>query len=152
MTYEQFVTILGKIKYKEGWKIKPRDLGNGFFEFTWYWTAPNTKVNSESWRPTLNVMGVPRIIDPSYWSEDGLVKMAFEEVISCELHEVREFFRYEGVRIFNPHALVANHKQIAEYEEEVLQVTTAMDRAYGQQDLNVGAWIRWRNRSYSPEK
>lgn len=103
-TFDEIETLLGKVKYKEGWWLNIQ-LDYDFVDqdmqcrpyLQWvFWGPCATTGKTEEQRCRKWFL--------SYHMTDGeLVQTAFGAALQAEDHECREFFLFDGHRVMNPH-------------------------------------------------
>lgn len=118
MKYIEAVEVVNNIKYKEGWKLlvlpahsgQPWEPGDGDVELKMRWIF--SAIDAETLDPnsTQDIVGASRDLPRDVTSVD-LVKHAMDLAIETEVHEAREFFRYKGKIIFNPHVSPGGRKR-----------------------------------------
>ncbi len=100
MYFSEAQAVLARISYKKGWKLSlHRDSGT---EWLWWlqvhFTVPDMitgkpfHFNSRRW-----------LVDGEHQTYDDIVGTAFLAIKTAEEHEVMEFFKLDGISIFNPH-------------------------------------------------
>lgn len=99
MTHEEVWEILQKISYKPGWSFDFEE--SSFRTITVAATVKNSRDNP-LWEELTMRMSVP--FDPRMTKKEFLFQV-MRIVAEIELHEVQEFFRYDGKVIFDPHTI-----------------------------------------------
>lgn len=110
-----------KVSYKKGWTLAVYE-ERGRVCFEWMWRAPDAVTG----KLDMQIRSGPEEVT-DYATEDSFVKLVFRAVQWCEDHETREFFRYSGVQIFDPHkSVLPQPKQEAEdfYRRDLQRLTT----------------------------
>lgn len=105
--------ILAEVTYKPGWTLDTDIDGRGEAYMVWRWRAPDA---SGHYGGTMAVSGRRWFISP-YMSRSELVNTALLAALTAEEHETREFFRYKGKRVFNPHVNVERLFEVCEDED-----------------------------------
>lgn len=100
--------ILEQIQYKPGWYLSS-DYNVTYLR--WTWKAKCVKTGSE-----VDVTGRKWILS-EHMTESELVCTALKAALTCEEHETREHFTYEGKRVFNPHINVRRLLEICDDED-----------------------------------
>lgn len=91
--------VISKIRYKSGWSFRIGEKnGIAFIQVSVDKTVGRCSLTGEpvSWR------GGKRFLS-EWMTEQELVGVCFDAIKSAEEHEMREFFRYNGASIYNPH-------------------------------------------------
>jgi len=89
--------VLGRITYKEGWKLDWME-SDGLLLFEWQSRRPDSRTGEvEVGR------GGPNFLRTYDLTEESLVRMVFAAALRFEEHECREFFMYDDQRPFDPH-------------------------------------------------
>lgn len=97
--------IINEITYKPGWGFRVEHLGFGdtghyFVQVTVDETADaafNTQTGEqEAWRGG-------KVLLSQWMTRNEIVRSAHKAVVSAEMHELDEMFRYRGRSIYNPH-------------------------------------------------
>lgn len=96
MNIEQVAAIVKDISYKPGWVSHVYVLGDST---VLYYTADVTCIYTGE---QVTLTGTHSVIGP-WMSRGELVRTAYRAILSLEMHELQERFRYKGVRVFNPH-------------------------------------------------
>lgn len=108
---EDMEEIVGKIRYKPGWELRLRE-EPGRFYLQWHFSNPDAK------NPMLVTPVFGRKWFLSTWmTESEIVQTALMGALAAEEHECREFFRYEGKRVFNPHIDVRSLMEVCDRED-----------------------------------
>ncbi|QIG76188.1 ribosome modulation factor-like domain-containing protein [Rhizobium phage RHph_I4] len=108
MTNEEIIKIVSQITYKPGWKIlfgidgegssNPRAYAQISVDAT---TEASLDAASRDGTRT-PWKGSKRYVSP-YMCRQEIVGMCFGLIQDAESHEMREWFRYQGASIYNPH-------------------------------------------------
>lgn len=86
--------ILRKFTYKPDWSFTIRD---GMLIIKTF--APDTD-DMKSIVPVSTVASIPRFVRAEFpWD-----RWLLDQIMSVEDHEAREFFKIDGVKVFDPHA------------------------------------------------
>lgn len=104
--------IAKQITYRKGWRLTLSDASVGKRPYIqWSFMAACTKtgkvseVSSRKW------------LLSRWMTESELVYTAYKAALAAEEHESREFFRYQGKRILNPHLDVKALMKVCEQED-----------------------------------
>jgi hypothetical protein len=109
LTQQEMIDIVDDITYKPTWCINcRRELDGGLYVQIEATTLDSITHEPSTWRGGKHYL--------SQWMcRQEVVGVVFSAIEKAELHEMREFFRYKGASIYNPHldpdALVAVAKQ-----------------------------------------
>lgn len=96
MTFDQLVEIVSEISYKPGWAIHlHRDAGRPYVQLTAVSIDSVTHVPCD-WKSGKSYLSV-------HMCRQEIVGAVFGLIRAAEEHEMREFFRYKGASIYNPH-------------------------------------------------
>lgn len=95
-TFNELVLLLEKVSYKQGWElVVGRTMERPYLQ--WCFFGP-CSVTGEPQRHYCRKWFL------SYHMTDGeVVQTAFGAALQAEEHECREFFKYDGKVIMNPH-------------------------------------------------
>lgn len=96
LTVEEIKSIVEAITYKPDWSIHLKDDGERM-----YVQIEATTLDSITKEPTKWKSG-KSYLSP-FMCRQEIVGTVFSAIEKAELHEIREFFRYKGASIFNPH-------------------------------------------------
>jgi hypothetical protein len=90
--------LVAEITYKEGWVLQLlHDTDGRNLSLQWHFPAPCAKTGVVQQQYT-------RVHRLSPAATDGeIVQTAFAAALQAEEHECREFFKFAGRRIFDPH-------------------------------------------------
>jgi hypothetical protein len=93
--FEELRVIADAITYKETWQLHIKYDGRMFFQWSWIAPCANTGArelqHSRKWYLS------------KHMTDGEIVQTAFAAALQAEEHECREFFKYAGVRVMNPH-------------------------------------------------
>lgn len=99
--WHEFEAIIAAITYKPGWYIRTG------LEDTRMWLQVGVTEEAEIAFDPIEGKKVPWRGAKHYLSEhmcrNEVVSLVFHAIERAEMHEVREWFRYKGRSIFNPH-------------------------------------------------
>lgn len=100
MTLDEIGKIVALCTYKPGWSLQvfQEKCINGRMYLK---VDVNGGVCSVSGQP-VDWRGAKHTLSP-FMCKQEIVGVCFKAIQQAEEHELREFFRYRGVRIFNPH-------------------------------------------------
>lgn len=100
MTIDDVYNVIGRIEYKESWKILVLwdESEREYLHFRWTFERPDrdTKKVQAGYGPWFHVLS-------SELDEESLVRRLFQAALQVEEHECREHFIYNGERPMNPH-------------------------------------------------
>lgn len=102
MTHKEMAEIAGSITYKPGWEI-------GLWADTRYRGEhrPYVQIGATTQDSTGDHALVPwksgKLYLSPHMSRQEIVSAVFGLIADAEMHEAREWFRYKGASIFNPH-------------------------------------------------
>jgi hypothetical protein len=96
LTFEQMQQIVGEITYKPGWTITLSTDGHRPYLQIGATTLDSVTQEIVPWR------GAKAYLSPHMCRQE-VVSEVFHLIERAELHEMREFFRYRGASIYNPH-------------------------------------------------
>ena len=96
LTKQQIFDTISKITFRPGHALEvDRDERGIWFEVTHY--RPDSVTDEMGWG-----RGGRRYVQ-EHWTASDLIRNIYGAFLAYEEHEVREFFRYEGEKIFSPH-------------------------------------------------
>jgi len=96
ITNEELQTIVGNISYKPGWQILLKmDETRPYIQIQAE-TADSITLERAMWRSAKHYLSY-------HMCRQEVVSSVFHAIERAELHEMREFFRYKGASIYNPH-------------------------------------------------
>lgn len=96
MTNQEIAIILARITYKT-WSLRVTDLGTPNPSIQWVFEGPCAKTGK------MDIQFCRKHRLSQYMTPGEIVQTAFAAALQAEEHECREFFAYNGHRIFNPH-------------------------------------------------
>lgn len=97
MTLVELGRIVGACSYKPGWKINVDvDAGGRPFIQIAATTQCSVTLTPTAWKSGKTYLTL-------YMCRQEVVSAVYSAIEKAELHEVREFFRYRGASIYNPH-------------------------------------------------
>jgi hypothetical protein len=105
--------VLSRVSYKSGWYLEHSLDSAGREYLRWSWRAIDA----------VSLVDEGGMVKGRRWwlspqmTESEVVQTALMAALSAEEHETREFFRYEGKRVFNPHINVRNLLKICDDED-----------------------------------
>lgn len=105
LSLDRINKILSRIKYKPGFKIKAMqayyDIEIRFYQYG----IPNAlKPEEESSQPLISTMIITEeCIDRVKNLESLIIERVRHQIITMELHEVDEWFKFDDVCVNNPH-------------------------------------------------
>ena len=105
MTFSDASLIIGRISYKPNWNLCLKEVTDTI----WLLSASFITVDSVDARPT-SLETRYWLVDPTF-SEYDIVYTAFLCLEEAENHEIKEFFKVDGVSIFNPHITMSARKE-----------------------------------------
>lgn len=120
LTFAEAQCILNRITYKPNWILC---LHKQTPDFWLLWVVFETIDSTDG---TLVSLESRSWYIDSTFTEDAVITAAFLAIQQTEEHELREFFRVDGIGIFNPHITVAAHK--AAYQATFEQPCLLEDR------------------------
>lgn len=96
LTPQEIRTIVRSVTYKPGWEILLKgEPGNLYVQIKATTLDSVTHVPTE-WTSGKNYLS-------EWMCRQEVVGVVFSAIEKAELHEMREFFRYKGASIYNPH-------------------------------------------------
>jgi hypothetical protein len=103
MDFEAANVVLARVKYKDGFRVQlfPSQFdGEAILKLSHALTVDPADEQIDN-RPQKAIqVGIGKMTD------SDLVHRVFAEILSWEQHEACEYFRFDGVQIFSPHANV----------------------------------------------
>jgi len=104
MDLPELIEIISNITYKDGWEVRLFRANDGtryyiqveVSEHTEAALDPRRKSPPQAWR------GGKHYLSPHMCRQE-VVGVCYSAIEKAELHEIREWFRYRGAAIFNPH-------------------------------------------------
>lgn len=99
--------IVSRITYKPGWELRLSEGESDWNLYVWF-RAIDAMTGETSW-----FRGRRWAISP-HSDEESLVGTCLLAIKTVEEHETLEFFKYDGVSIFNPHMTIAARKSAFE--------------------------------------
>lgn len=104
LSRQEMQDIVDNITYKPTWCINLKEDERGLYVQISATTLDSVSLVSTSWTGGKNYLS-------EWMCRQEVVGVVFSAIEKAELHEMREFFRYKGASIYNPHldpdALVA---------------------------------------------
>lgn len=104
--------IIDKVKYKEGWTLNMVMENKDTVAI--HWTCRGLHATHPE-RGIVDIIGRQTCVK-LWWSETFLVHEIFLMAQEMEIHECAEFFRYKGVRVYNPHTDIDKLVKVGEVE------------------------------------
>lgn len=102
LTFAEAVEIVAKVQYKPGWRFHVSSYQSYPAPICYLqiiFTAPDVRTGIPG-----NIAGIVWPFHAELYDEKQLLGLALQAVLHCEDHEAREFFRYDGKQIYDPHA------------------------------------------------
>ncbi len=96
LTVEDMHAIVNQITYKPNWKIHLKDDTDRLYVQIEATTPDSLSGELTTWRSGKTYLS-------PFMCRQEVVGAVFGAIEKAELHEIREFFRYKGASIFNPH-------------------------------------------------
>jgi hypothetical protein len=96
LTPAQIADIVGAITYKPDWKIHLKDDGDRQYVQIEATTLDSITKQPTTWKSGKNYLS-------PFMCRQEVVGVVFGAIEKAEIHEMREFFRYRGASIYNPH-------------------------------------------------
>ena len=96
LTIEQMKSLVGACTYKPGWEIIFDNDGERPFVQIAATTLCSASGEASAWKSGKTYLS-------PYMCRQEVVSAVYGAIEKAELHEIREFFRYKGASIFNPH-------------------------------------------------
>lgn len=96
LTIEQMKSLVEACTYKPGWEIIFDNDGERPFVQIAATTLCSVSGEASAWKSGKTYLS-------PYMCRQEVVSAVYGAIEKAELHEVREFFRYKGASIFNPH-------------------------------------------------
>lgn len=119
LTVEEIREIVESITYKPQWNILLGDDGERLFVQIEATTLDSRTKEETTWKSGKTYLS-------PFMCRQEIVGAVFGTIEKAELHEMREFFRYRGVSIYNPHldpdalAEVAKKKESFNFREDAM--------------------------------
>lgn len=105
MTFGEAQKILSRISYKPGYMLVLKEV----YSDVWHlWTSFVT-IDAVDGKP-VELHGRVWLVDPTF-NEDALINTVFMMLKQLEEHELMEFFKVDGLAIYNSHVSISAHKQ-----------------------------------------
>lgn len=96
LTKQEMMDIVDAITYKPTWCINLKEEGNDLYVQVSATTLDSLTLVPTTWKGGKHYL--------SRWMcRQEVVGVVFSAIEKAELHEMREFFRYKGASIYNPH-------------------------------------------------
>lgn len=138
MTFEEIETIVRRVSYKPGWYIR---LGRDRASPSWAEHRPfiQIEVTAES---DASLSPITREREPwksgkhylsPHMCRQEIVGAVFGAIMAAEQHEIREWFRYRGASIYNPHldpdalVLFARNRDNFDFRENAMSMKEDSD-------------------------
>lgn len=96
LTVEQIKEIVSAITYKPDWHIHLKDDGERLYVQIEATTLDSTTKQPCTWKSGKTYLS-------PFMCRQEIVGAVFGAIEKAEIHEMREFFRYKGTSIYNPH-------------------------------------------------
>lgn len=97
MTLDEIREVVGLCQYKPGWSFAVvDDKSRLYLQINCESSVCAVDGTPTTWRSAKHYLS-------EFMCKQELVGVCFKAVQQAEEHELREFFRYRGARIFNPH-------------------------------------------------
>jgi hypothetical protein len=96
----RIATVLARITYKD-WGLRTGDINTSNPWMQWVFQAPCAKTGK------IEAQFCRKVRLSENMTDGEIVQSAFMAALQAEEHECREFFQYNGHRIFNPHMSLA---------------------------------------------
>lgn len=96
LTIEQMKSLVEACTYKPGWEIIFDNDGERPFVQIAATTLCSVSGEASAWKSSKTYLS-------PYMCRQEVVSAVYGAIEKAELHEIREFFRYKGASIFNPH-------------------------------------------------
>ncbi|MNF29691.1 hypothetical protein D3C85_851500 [compost metagenome] len=96
LTVEQMREIVNAITYKPDWTIHLKDDGDRLYVQIEATTLDSITREPTTWKSGKNYLS-------PFMCRQEVVGVVFGAIEKAEIHEMREFFRYKGASIYNPH-------------------------------------------------
>lgn len=107
---DRILYVLSLVSYKRDWSLRIGQESDRLF-LQWIFLAPNCKTGQIQEQASRKWFLSPHM------TNGELVQTAFAAALAAEEHEAREFFLYDGARVFNPHLSLAALVSRADMEE-----------------------------------
>lgn len=101
MSVEQMQAVLDQVTYKPGWK---------FTVYQGEWEGPHVVITTQvidAYDPTQSTVLDVHSSLPPMRDEDQLMEWLAWRLGRIEVHEMREFLKFDGQPVFDPHAPLA---------------------------------------------
>lgn len=124
LTKQDMMDIVDNITYKPTWCINLKEDGKGLYVQISATTLDSVTLEPTPWTGGKNYLS-------EHMCRQEVVGVVFSALEKAELHEMREFFRYKGACIYNPHldpdalAEVAKKKANFNLRENAMTMTEA---------------------------
>lgn len=109
ITIDEMEKIVNTISYKPGWFINFHYDGRPYIQIS-ATTLDSITLTPSSWKSGKTYLS-------QHMCKQEIVSAVYGAIEKAELHEVREFFRYKNVSIFNPHLDPDALVEIAKYKK-----------------------------------
>lgn len=96
LTKQEMSDIVSAITYKPTWCVHLREDGRGMYVQIEATTLDSVTFESSTWTGGKTYLS-------EWMCRQEVVGVVFSAIEKAELHEIREFFRYKGASIYNPH-------------------------------------------------
>ena len=96
MIFSEIEEIVFACTYKPGWKIFLYDDGRPYIQIEACTLDSTNPTVSAQWKSAKTYLS-------HHMCRQEIVGAVFQSIERAELHEMREFFRYRGISIYNPH-------------------------------------------------
>lgn len=97
MNISDMQQLIAQITYKPGWSLSLHvDAGDRPYLQIEATTLDSCTLQPTTWRSGKTYLSV-------FMCRQEIVSAVYGAIEKAELHEIREFFRYKGASIFNPH-------------------------------------------------
>jgi hypothetical protein len=103
MNTQEIAEILNQIAYKPGWSIAftgGKDGGQSYLQVA---VSPEAEASMDTIDRVRRPWRGAKIYLSPHMCRQEIVGAAFGAIQAAELHEMREWFRYRGTSIYNPH-------------------------------------------------
>lgn len=97
MKATEAIEVIGRIEYKPNFQLRVGNLISGDLSLVISMWVLHRDTGQHS--PVM----AEHLIEPEAFDEMRLVHFVHHQLRAMELHECDEFFKYRGVRIFDPH-------------------------------------------------
>ena len=97
-TFNDFRELLDKVTYKNHWALRvDTDRESDRTYLQWQFYGPCSVTGNKQWHNCRKWFLSP------YMTDGEVVQTAFAAALQAEDHECREFFKYDGHVVMNPH-------------------------------------------------